>query len=73
MATVWVRIVILTLRITLAVCSFNRMAHTANTQSVIVNEHWKEKNSVPCVGLELDSVVATVAVVLLEMIWPRIR
>jgi hypothetical protein len=31
MATVRVRIVILTVRITLSVCPFNRMAHTANT------------------------------------------
>jgi hypothetical protein len=30
MATVRVRIVILTVRITLSVCPFNRMAHTAN-------------------------------------------
>jgi hypothetical protein len=30
MATVQVRIVILTVRITLSVCPFNRMAHTAN-------------------------------------------
>ena len=31
MATVRVRIVILTVRITLCVCPFNRMAHTANS------------------------------------------
>jgi hypothetical protein len=31
MAIVWVRIVILTVRITLSVCPFNRMAHTANS------------------------------------------
>jgi hypothetical protein len=31
MATVRVRIVILTVRITLSVCPFNRMAHTANS------------------------------------------
>jgi hypothetical protein len=31
MATVWVRIVILTVRITLSVCTFNRMAHIANS------------------------------------------
>jgi hypothetical protein len=31
MATVQVRIVILTVRITLSVCPFNCMAHTANT------------------------------------------
>jgi hypothetical protein len=31
MATVRVRIAILTVRITLSVCPFNRMAHTANT------------------------------------------
>jgi hypothetical protein len=30
MATVRVRIAILTVRITLSVCPFNRMAHTAN-------------------------------------------
>jgi hypothetical protein len=42
-------------------------------QSVTVDEHWKEKISVPCIGLKLDRVVATVAVVLLEMIRPRIR
>jgi hypothetical protein len=40
---------------------------------VTVDEHWKENFSVPCVGLEIDRVVETVAVVLLEMIWPRIR
>jgi hypothetical protein len=33
MATVRVRIVILTVRITLSVCPFNCMAHTANTMS----------------------------------------
>jgi hypothetical protein len=32
MATVLVRIVILTVRITLSVCPFNRIAHTANTR-----------------------------------------
>jgi hypothetical protein len=42
-------------------------------QSVTVNEHWKEDFSVPCVGLKLDCVIATVAVVLLEMIPLRIR
>jgi hypothetical protein len=31
MAMVWVRIVILTIQITLSVCPFNRMAHTANS------------------------------------------
>jgi hypothetical protein len=31
MATVWVRIVILTVWITLSVCPFNGMAHTANS------------------------------------------
>jgi hypothetical protein len=31
MATVRVRIAILTVRITLSACPFNRMAHTANT------------------------------------------
>jgi hypothetical protein len=35
MATVRVRIVILTVRITLSVCPFNRMAHTANNSSKI--------------------------------------
>jgi hypothetical protein len=35
MATVWVRIVILTVRITLSVCPFNRMAHTANNSPII--------------------------------------
>jgi hypothetical protein len=33
MATVGVRIVILTVQITLSVCPFNRMAHTANRVS----------------------------------------
>jgi hypothetical protein len=33
MATVRVRIAILTVRITLSVCPFNRMAHTANSGS----------------------------------------
>jgi hypothetical protein len=33
MATVRVRIVNLTVRITLSVCPFNRMAHTANSTS----------------------------------------
>jgi hypothetical protein len=32
MATVRVRIAILTVRITLSVCPFNRMAHTANSK-----------------------------------------
>jgi hypothetical protein len=35
MATVRVRIVILTVRITLSVCPFNRMAHTANSEMVL--------------------------------------
>jgi hypothetical protein len=39
MATVWVRIVILTVRITLSVCPFNRMAHTVNTGQPRVNEN----------------------------------
>jgi hypothetical protein len=34
MATVWVPIVILTVRIALSVCPFNRMAHTANKDIV---------------------------------------
>jgi hypothetical protein len=34
MATVRVRIAILTVRITLSVCPFNRMAHTANKHCV---------------------------------------
>jgi hypothetical protein len=34
MATVRVRIVILTVWITLSVCPFNRMAHTANSRSL---------------------------------------
>jgi hypothetical protein len=34
MATVRVRIVILTVRITLSVCPFNRMAHTANNNEL---------------------------------------
>jgi hypothetical protein len=34
MATVRVRIVILTVRITLYVCPFNRMAHTANSGTI---------------------------------------
>jgi hypothetical protein len=42
-------------------------------QSVTVGEHWKKNFSMPCVGLDLDRVVATVAVVLLEMIRLRIR
>jgi hypothetical protein len=33
MATVRVRIAILTVRITLSVCPFNRMAHTANSDT----------------------------------------
>jgi hypothetical protein len=36
MATVRVRIAILTVRITLSVCPFNRMAHTANTRHASV-------------------------------------
>jgi hypothetical protein len=34
MATVRVRIAILTVRITLSVCPFNRMAHTANSSGL---------------------------------------
>jgi hypothetical protein len=36
MATVWVRIAILTVRITLSVCPFNCMAHTANTSFCLI-------------------------------------
>jgi hypothetical protein len=36
MATVRVRIVNLTVRITLSVCPFNRMAHTANTHCILL-------------------------------------
>jgi hypothetical protein len=38
MATVRVRIVILTVRITLSVCPFNRMAHTANSSISTLGE-----------------------------------
>jgi hypothetical protein len=42
MATVRVRIVILTVGITLSVCPFNRMAHTANkgTKNVKQDKKW---------------------------------
>jgi hypothetical protein len=45
MATVWVQIVILTVRITLSVCSFNRMAHTANTYIAKVADNAKKNAS----------------------------
>jgi hypothetical protein len=39
-------------------------------QSVAVDEHWMENVLVPCIGLELDPGVATVAVVQLDWL-PR--
>jgi hypothetical protein len=49
MATVRVRIAILTVRITLSVCPFNRMAHTANNQYSVPRSRLERMNWDVCV------------------------
>jgi hypothetical protein len=60
MATVWVLIVILTVWITLSVCPFNCMAHTANRKPVTYNGlhlkiHATERARMYCKPLFLSS------------------
>jgi hypothetical protein len=52
MATVRVRIVILTVWITLSVCLFNRMAHTANNH--LPDEEGRKRKDVLDIRLQKD-------------------
>jgi hypothetical protein len=54
MATVRARIVILTVRITLSVCPFNRMAHTADSHQFHVRSSRFESPVSPCAGAWYD-------------------
>jgi hypothetical protein len=72
MATVRVRIAILTVRITLSVCPFNRMAHTANiraSQSLMQGQRLHQQKT-SALGHRLSSIETKLDTILQHLKTP---